>query len=201
MGAYVLRRLLLIIPTLFGVMVINFALTQFLPGGPVEQVMAQLEGEGDVLGAISGFDDAGISDGADSSGGFEGWKSANEELREQVTKEFGLDRPPLERFFTMMWKYLQFDFGDSYFKPTSVVDLVSINCPFPYPWACGPRLLSILCQSHWASAKQSVMDQALTLLPVGSSLRPMPFPGFCLRYCYWWCSQADRCGKSFLCGG
>jgi microcin C transport system permease protein len=54
MGAYILRRLLLIIPTLVGIMVINFALTQFVPGGPVEQVLAQLEGEGDVFAGISG---------------------------------------------------------------------------------------------------------------------------------------------------
>ena len=70
MGAYILRRLLLIIPTLLGIMVINFALVQFVPGGPVEQVLAQLEGEGDVFGAIAGFEDAGISSAnADSSSG------------------------------------------------------------------------------------------------------------------------------------
>jgi microcin C transport system permease protein len=54
MGAYILRRLLLMIPTLLGIMVVNFALTQFVPGGPVEQVLAQLEGEGDVFAGISG---------------------------------------------------------------------------------------------------------------------------------------------------
>ena len=60
MGAYIVRRLLLIIPTLLGVMIVNFALIQFLPGGPVEQVLAQLEGEGDVFAAITGGGDAGI---------------------------------------------------------------------------------------------------------------------------------------------
>ena len=130
MGAYILRRLLLVIPTLIGVMIINFALTQFLPGGPVEQVLAQLEGEGDVLGAIAGFDDAGISsESADSSSGFDGWDSANSDLRAQIAKEFGLDRPPLERFLNMMWKYIQLDFGESYFQPKTVVALVLEKLP------------------------------------------------------------------------
>ena len=62
MGAYILRRLLLIIPTLFGIMIINFALTQFVPGGPVEQVLAEMRGEGDVFGTISGG-------GGDAGGG------------------------------------------------------------------------------------------------------------------------------------
>jgi len=65
MGAYILRRILLIIPTLIGIMIINFSLTQFVPGGPIEQIIAQMEGEGDVFEAISG----GGSEAADSSGG------------------------------------------------------------------------------------------------------------------------------------
>ena len=64
MVAYIIRRLLLVIPTLLGVMVVNFALIQFVPGGPVEQVLAQLEGEGDVFAAITGGDDAGIGESA-----------------------------------------------------------------------------------------------------------------------------------------
>ena len=66
MGAYILRRLLLVIPTLLGVMIVNFALIQFVPGGPVEQVLAQLEGEGDVFAAITGDGDAGIDANATS---------------------------------------------------------------------------------------------------------------------------------------
>ena len=64
MGAYILRRLLLVMPTLFGVMLINFALTQFVPGGPIDQIQARLQGEGDAIQALGGTDDAGAESGA-----------------------------------------------------------------------------------------------------------------------------------------
>jgi len=68
MSAYILRRLLLIIPTLFGIMLINFALTQFVPGGPIEQIIAQMEGEGDVFRNIAGGGDAGAQGASGGAG-------------------------------------------------------------------------------------------------------------------------------------
>ena len=129
MGSYILRRLLLVIPTLFGVMVVNFALTQFVPGGPVEQVLAQLEGEGDVFGAIAGTGDAGISESSGADDRYAGARGLPEEYIKQLEIEFGLDKPPLERFLNMMWKYIRFDFGESYFRNIGVLELVLEKLP------------------------------------------------------------------------
>ncbi len=149
MGAYILRRLLLVIPTLLGVMIINFALTQFVPGGPIEQVLARLEGEGDSIQNISGSEDAAFEeDGA----GYAGGRGLPPEFLAKLEVQFGFARivctegftgepsitapecqkekiPALERFFLMMGKYLQFDFGESYFRSVSVVDLVLEKLP------------------------------------------------------------------------
>ncbi|AUM74023.1 microcin C ABC transporter permease YejB [Paracoccus jeotgali] len=124
MAAYLLRRLLLIIPTLLGIMIVNFTLTQFVPGGPIEQVIAQVRGEGDVFANIAGGSDAG-------GGGVEyaGAQGLPPEFIAELEKEFGFDRPPLERFLTMMGNYLRFDFGESWFHSESVVDLIIDKLP------------------------------------------------------------------------
>jgi len=108
MVAYIIRRLLLVIPTLLGVMIVNFALIQFVPGGPVEQVLAQLEGEGDVFAAITGGDDAGIGESAGNDQ-YAGARGLPQEYIEQLEREFGLDR--------------------RYFRSIKVVDLVLEKMP------------------------------------------------------------------------
>lgn len=128
MGAYILRRILLVIPTLIGIMVINFALIQFVPGGPIEQIIAQMQGEGDVFETIAGGADAGNqSVGGDDR--YLGARGLPPEFIEQLEREFGFDKPPLERFLTMMGNYLRFDFGESYFRSISVIDLVIEKMP------------------------------------------------------------------------
>ncbi|KIT16452.1 microcin C ABC transporter permease YejB [Jannaschia aquimarina] len=128
MGAYILRRLLLMIPTLLGIMVINFTLIQFVPGGPVEQVLAQLEGSGSAFDVISGGG-AEIQDVGGNSSGYIGAQGLPQEFIEELERQFGFDKPPLERFLNMMWDYLRFDFGESYFRSISVVDLVVEKLP------------------------------------------------------------------------
>lgn len=128
MGAYILRRLLLVIPTLLGIMIINFALVQFVPGGPIEQILANLEGRGDVFESFSGG--AGDADfGNDSGSDYVGARGLPPEFIAQLEREFGFDKPPLERFLNMMWNYMRFDFGDSYFRSISVFDLVLEKMP------------------------------------------------------------------------
>ena len=129
MGAYILRRLLLIIPTLLGIMIVNFTLVQFVPGGPVEQVLAQLQGGGDVFESFSGGgNDVGEETfGSDSD--YVGARGLPKEFIEELEKEFGFDKPPLERFFNMLWNYMRLDFGESYFRSISVVDLVLEKMP------------------------------------------------------------------------
>lgn len=126
MGAYILRRLLLVIPTLLGIMIINFALIQFVPGGPIEQIIAELEGQGDVFEGIAGGGSE-LTGGEDS--GYVGGQGLPKEFIEELEREFGFDRPPLERFLNMMWNYMRFDFGESWFRKISVFDLVMEKMP------------------------------------------------------------------------
>ncbi len=128
MGAYILRRLLLIIPTLVGMMVINFTLTQFVPGGPIEQIIAQVQGQGDVFEGIAGGGDAGAST-AGSDGGYSGARGLPPEFIASLEKEFGFDKPPLQRFGIMMWNYMRLDFGESYFRSIGVIDLIKEKMP------------------------------------------------------------------------
>ena len=129
MGAYVLRRLGLVIPTLLGIMIINFTLVQFVPGGPIEQILAQMEGEGDV------FRDIGSAAGGETTQERyqvdERYLSSGlpPEFIRELEIQFGFDKPPLERFVHMIISYARFDFGESYFRSISVVDLVIEKLP------------------------------------------------------------------------
>ncbi len=127
MGAYILRRLLLIIPTLLGMMIINFTLTQFVPGGPVEQIIAQMEGEGDVFETIAGGGSETMENITNSD--YVGARGLPPEFIAELEKQFGFDKPPLERFLNMMWNYMRFDFGESYFRSIGVLDLVWEKLP------------------------------------------------------------------------
>jgi microcin C transport system permease protein len=131
MGAYILRRLLLIVPTLLGIMVINFALIQAVPGGPIEQVLARLEGGGDAFETIAGGGDAGagMQDAGAADSAYIGARGLPPEFIESLEKQFGFDKPPLERFLLMIWDYARFDFGESYFRSIPVVDLVLEKMP------------------------------------------------------------------------
>ncbi|UWQ18935.1 microcin C ABC transporter permease YejB [Jannaschia sp. M317] len=142
MGAYILRRLLLMIPTLLGIMIINFALIQFVPGGPVEQVLAQLEGGGDAFDSFSGGASEIQSTGNDS--GYTGAQGLPQEFIDELERQFGFDKPPLERFLNMMWDYVRFDFGESYFRSISVVDLVLEKMPVSITLGLWTTLLAYL---------------------------------------------------------
>lgn len=127
MGAYILRRLLLVIPTLLGIMIINFTLTQFVPGGPIEQIIAQIEGSGDVFEGIAGGGSETLDTGSDV--GYVGARGLPPEFIEELEREFGFDKPPLERFLNMMWNYIRLDFGESYFRSIGVLELVLEKMP------------------------------------------------------------------------
>lgn len=129
MGAYILRRLLLVIPTLIGIMLVNFALTQFVPGGPIEQIIANLEGQGDVFEGFSGSGNDSQLESLSANSKYEGARGLPPEFIAKLEKEFGFDKPPLERFLNMMWNYLRFDFGESYFRSVGVLDLVWEKLP------------------------------------------------------------------------
>lgn len=125
MSAYILRRLLLIIPTLFGIMAINFVIVQAAPGGPVEQMIAQLKGlDASATARISGSNEISIS--TDKSRGKHG---LDPEFIKQIEHMYGFDKPIGERFVMMMKNYAVFDFGDSYFRDRSVINLIIDKMP------------------------------------------------------------------------
>jgi microcin C transport system permease protein len=132
MGAYILRRLLLMIPTILGIMAISFLVIQFAPGGPVEQVIARINGQADSGGLSGSGADAGNQGTSDQGGGSSQYRGAQglpPEFIASLEKQFGFDRPPLERFGKMLWDYARFDFGRSYFRDISVIDLVLEKMP------------------------------------------------------------------------
>ena len=137
MLAYIVRRLLLMIPTLFGVMVLNFVIVQFAPGGPVEQLLAELQGlDVDATARISGGggDFAGrevetTTGGGDVTSRYRGAQGLDPAFIADIERQFGFDKPPVERFLLMMGNYLTFDFGQSYFRDQRVIDLVIDKMP------------------------------------------------------------------------
>ncbi|ANP87892.1 MULTISPECIES: microcin C ABC transporter permease YejB [Rhizobium] len=130
MGAYVIRRLLLMIPTIVGIMAISFIVIQFAPGGPVEQVIAQLTGQADGADQrLSGGGDLMGDGGGDEGSRYRGAQGLDPELIAKLEKQFGFDKPPLTRFGEMMWNYIRFDFGESFFRNTSVLDLIKEKLP------------------------------------------------------------------------
>ena len=121
MFAYILKRLLLMIPTLVGVMLITFLVTQFVPGGPVEQLVSQLEGRSAQGEASTG-----------AGGLYRGAHGLDPEHIEEIRSLYGFDKPVHERFFSMMKNYLRFDFGESYFLNRSVMDLFIEKLPVSF---------------------------------------------------------------------
>ncbi len=126
MGRYIVRRVLLILPTLFGIMVINFVIVQFAPGGPIEQVLAEASGLG--MSSTASVSTGGAM-GPPASSGYTGDSGLDPALVARLEKQFGFDRPPHERFALMMWNYLRLEFGDSYFQDRRVMDLVLERLP------------------------------------------------------------------------
>jgi len=138
MLAYIVRRLLLIVPTLIGIMTISFIIIQAAPGGPIDRLIAELKGEAagalsQVTGPTGDFGTSGSDAGANPSQGSEpatrGSRGLDPEFIKELEKQFGFDKPAHERFFQMMTNYATFDFGTSYFRDQKVVDLVLDKMP------------------------------------------------------------------------
>ncbi len=129
MGGYLIRRLMLVIPTLFGIIAINFAVVQLAPGGPVEQMIAELKGKGgDAAGRVSGGGSTEVAPPPEN-GTYRGRRGLDPHLIADITKMFGFDKPPLERFWLMLKGYLRFDFGRSFFRDQPVLTLILQKMP------------------------------------------------------------------------
>ena len=137
MLAYIVRRLLLMVPTLIGIMIINFAVVQLAPGGPIEQIIAELTGidsgtTGRISGSgseVSGAATAAASGEPAADSSYRGAQGLDPEFIKELEQQFGFDKPLHERFLLMMGNFIRFDFGTSYFRDETVVDLVLSKMP------------------------------------------------------------------------
>jgi microcin C transport system permease protein len=133
MSAYILRRILLMIPTLLGIMILNFAIVQAAPGGPVERMVSRLTDitSQDATARLSGSgsDMAARDSGTNFNSVYRGGRGLDPEIIERIEKMYGFDKPPLERFLQMMGNYLRFDFGESFYRNERVVSLIAGTLP------------------------------------------------------------------------
>jgi microcin C transport system permease protein len=153
MTAYIVRRILFMIPTIFGIMLVSFVVVQFAPGGPVERVIAQLSGNDTgatsrISGSAGGdFGSRGaLQAGAqmDVNSKYRGAQGLDPEFIKKLEKQFGFDKPAYERFSLMLWNYQRFDFGKSYFRDVSVLELIKEKLPVSISLGIWMTLLSYL---------------------------------------------------------
>ncbi len=156
MTAYLVRRLLLIVPTLFGIIAINFVIIQFAPGGPVEQMIAELKGRGETMGRMTST--GGAEAAAPTRGGdYRGARGLDPHLVNDIKKMFGFDKPPLTRFKDMILSYLRFDFGRSLFRDQSVIHLILSKMPVSISIGLWSTLL-VYCVSIPLGVAKAVRD-------------------------------------------
>jgi microcin C transport system permease protein len=151
MAAYIARRLLLMVPTILGIMFVSFVIVQFAPGGPVERILAQLQGtDAGATARVSGgggdFAASGArtqpGSGGESSSRYRGAQGLDPQFIAQLEKQFGFDKPAHERFAKMIWDYARFDFGKSYFRDVSVLQLIGEKLPVSITLGLWMTLLS-----------------------------------------------------------
>ena len=183
MGTYIFRRMLLMIPTILGIMAISFLVVQFAPGGPVEQVIANLTNSSSATDRIggSGSDFAGQDsglDGGDSGGRYRGAQGLDPEFIASLEKQFGFDKPPLERFGLMIWNYARFDFGESYFRDVSVIDLIISKMPVSISLGLWLTLLSYAISIPLGIAKAVQDGSRFDVWTSGVIIVGYAIPGF-----------------------
>jgi microcin C transport system permease protein len=144
MLAYIARRLLLMIPTIFGILLISFAIVQFAPGGPVERILAQLQGldAGATANFGGGGGETGQHTGGDFSSKYRGAQGLDPKFIAELEKQFGFDKPAYERFFLMVGNYATFNFGRSYFRDVPVIQLIEEKLPVSISLGLWMTLLS-----------------------------------------------------------
>ena len=176
MLSYIFRRLILIVPTLLGIMCINFFLVQFVPGGPIEQIISDLEKNSSFLDSIGGgSQEVRTSDGLES---YKGSVGLPKDFIDELEAQFGFDKPLWERFFSMMYDYITFDFGDSYFRSISVIELIIEKMPVSISLGLWTTLLAYMISIPLGIRKalldgSSFDNWTSTLIIIGYSI-----PGF-----------------------
>ena len=169
MLAYIFKRLLLMIPTLFGILLLTFVVIQFVPGGPVEQMVAQLQGR-----------DTGGEGAAASGAGYRGRQGVDAARIEEIKQLYGFDKPPIERFGQMLGQFARFDLGKSFFYPKDVWQLVKEKLPVSISLGLWTFLLSYSISVPLGIAKAVRAGSRFDLLTSLVVLVGYAIPGFVL---------------------
>jgi len=188
MAAYLLKRLLLIVPTMIGIMLISFVIVQFAPGGPVEQVIAKLTGSDTSMSERiggGGSDTLNRNQSQLGQGGGEGYaakyrgaQGLDPEFIKSLEKQFGFDKPAHERFFLMLWNYLRFDFGRSYFRDVTVLELIKEKLPVSISLGIWLTLLSYLISIPLGIRKAVNDGSPFDVWTSGAIIIAYALPGF-----------------------
>ncbi|VWX63284.1 putative oligopeptide transporter subunit; permease component of ABC superfamily [Burkholderiales bacterium 8X] len=169
MTSYILKRLLLMVPTLFGVLLLTFAVIQFVPGGPVEQMVAQLQGR-----------DSGGERAAASGAGYRGRQGLDPQRIEEIKKMYGFDKPPLVRFWQMLKSYATFDLGTSFYQRKAVWELVKEKLPVSISLGLWTFFISYLIAVPLGVAKAVRAGSRFDFLTTLIVLIGYAIPGFVL---------------------
>jgi len=187
MLAYIARRLLLMVPTLFGIMVVNFIVVQAAPGGPVELMIARIKGQaaeatarvgGSATGETAAPQMPGAAPGGEGSSTYRGARGLDPELIRQLERQFGFDRPAHERFFRMLRSYVTFDFGASFFRDQRVIDLIVQKLPVSVSLGLWTMLLIYLISIPLGVAKAIRDGSTFDVWTSGVVIVGYAIPGF-----------------------
>src|SRR3954468_15986466 len=188
MSAYIIRRILFMIPTLLGIMLISFLVVQFAPSGPVERVIAQLSGSdtgatsrisGSQSGDFIGRGQAPGASGLDAvSSKYRGAQGLDPEFIKRLEQQFGFDKPAYQRFFLMLWNYIRFDFGKSYFRDVSVLQLIKEKLPVSISLGVWLTLITYLISIPLGIRKAVRDGSKFDVLTSGVIIVGYAIPGF-----------------------
>src|SRR5690606_4542498 len=186
MTAYILRRILLMIPTLLGILFVSFVVVQFAPGGPVERVIAQLAG--DDVSATARISGGGSEIARPGMGGpgavdpvvskYRGAQGLDPQFIKELERQFGFDKPAHERFLLMLWNFARFDFGKSYFRDTTVIDLIIEKLPVSISLGLWMMLITYLISIPLGIAKAMRDGSRFDVWTSGIIIVGYAIPGF-----------------------
>ena len=174
MLAYIIRRLLLIIPTLFGILVINFIIIQAAPGGPVEQMIAKLEGFEGATSRIAG----GGAEVSVAGSNYRGAQGLDPQLIKEIEKMYGFDKSAPERFWIMLKNYAQLDFGSSFFRDAQVIDLIIEKMPVSISLGLWSTLIMYLVSIPLGIAKATQHGSAFDIWTSSAIIIGYAIPAF-----------------------
>ena len=178
MLAYIFRRLLLIIPTLLGILLINFIIVQAAPGGPVEQMIAKLEGFDAASGGATAGNPRGGGEVAVAGSNYRGGQGLDPELVAEIEKMYGFDKSAPERFWLMISSYAQLDFGESFFRDATVIELILEKMPVSISLGLWGTLITYLISIPLGIAKATRHGSAFDVWTSSAIIVGYAIPAF-----------------------